>query len=178
MSIEHHKTVADYVSLLESMDAVFVQPALLEDKLTAAAKKARKVIFTDPFIFHAVRYWLEPTIDPFKSQICPAVIEPALSSKLVEACVATHFRRYYPTYYIKAQGEIDIAYVDKKRFWPIEVKWTNQLRTKDLKQIQKYTNGIILTKQSTYGTIFNTKTEPLPLALLRLAFAGVTNHPH
>lgn len=36
------------------MDAVRVLPALLEDKLTAAPKKARKLMFSDPFILHAV----------------------------------------------------------------------------------------------------------------------------
>lgn len=39
LSIDHPKTVADYVALLESMDAIFNQAALLEDKLTAAPKK-------------------------------------------------------------------------------------------------------------------------------------------
>ena len=34
LSIDHPMTVADYVALLASMDAVFVQPALVEDKLT------------------------------------------------------------------------------------------------------------------------------------------------
>ncbi len=51
LSIDHPKTVADYVALLISMDAAFVQAALLEDKLAASPKKARKVMFTDPFIF-------------------------------------------------------------------------------------------------------------------------------
>jgi hypothetical protein len=38
------------IGLLESMDAVFVQSAIREDKLAAAPKKARKVLFADPFI--------------------------------------------------------------------------------------------------------------------------------
>ncbi len=63
LSIDHPKTVSDYVSLLASMDAVFVQPALLEDKLAAAPKKARKVMFADPFVFHAVRSWIAPSQD-------------------------------------------------------------------------------------------------------------------
>jgi uncharacterized protein len=63
--------------------------------------------------------------------------DPVLCSKLVEGCVASHYRRYFPTYYIKSEGEIDIAYVDKERFWPVEVKWTNQIRPNDLKQLAK-----------------------------------------
>jgi len=61
--------VADYVTLLVSMDAAFVQAALMEDKLMASPKKARKLIFTDPFIFHAMRAWLNPCEDPYREQL-------------------------------------------------------------------------------------------------------------
>ena len=168
LSIDHPKTIADYVALLESMDAVFVQAALLEDKLTAAPKKARKVMFADPFIFHAIRAWLNPVKDSFTHQILSLLKNTIESAKLVECCVVTHYRRFYPTYYIKAEGEVDIAYVNEKRFWPIEIKWTNQLREKDLKQITKYQNGNILTKNRTAGKIQQIPTTPLPLALWNL----------
>lgn len=167
LSIDHPKTVADYISLLESMDVVFVQPALSEDKMTAAIKKARKVMFKDPFIFHAVRAWLNPSEDPFKIQVIPLISDPEWSARLAEACTATHFGKRFPTYYIKGKGEVDIAYVDKKRFWPVEVKWTTQVRPHELKQIRKYPNGLILTKSKTPGEIFNIPTTPLPIELLR-----------
>lgn len=168
LSIDHPKTVADYVALLESMDAVFNQSALLEDKLVAAPKKARKLMFTDPFIFHAIRAWLVPVRDPYQQQILPLLADPQLAANLVEACSATHYSRFFPTYYIKAEGEVDIAYIDQQRFWPVEIKWTHQLRAKDLKQIQKYPNGKILAKMNTAGNIGGIPAEPLPLALLRL----------
>lgn len=168
LSIDHPATVADYVNLLESMDVLFIQSALLEDKLTAAPKKARKVIFADPFIFHAVKAWLEPVDNPYEKQIQPLINDSQWCANLVEACVTTHYRRFYSTYYIKAEGEVDIAYIDQKRFWPIEIKWTNQLRAKDLKQVAKYPNSKILTKTKQPGTINGIKTEPLPLALWRL----------
>lgn len=41
---------------------------------------------------------------------------------MAEACAVSHVHRFYPTYYIKGGGEVDIAYVDGKRFWPVEVK--------------------------------------------------------
>jgi predicted AAA+ superfamily ATPase len=168
LSIDHPKTVSDYVALLASMDAVFVQPALMEDKLTAAPKKARKLMFTDPFIFHAASAWLTPGEDPYNQQVKPIVSDPTWTARLVEACVATHYRRFYPTYYIKAKGEVDVAYVDQNRFWPLEVKWTSQLRPKALKQIAKYPNGRILTKSRQHGEILGVSAEPLPLALLHL----------
>ena len=166
LSIDHPKTVADYVALLERMDAVCVLPALIEDKLAPAPKKARKLMFADPFILHAVRAWLQPHADPFSTQIRPAAEDPVWSSQIVEACVAAHCRRAFPTFYIKAQGEVDVAYVQGGRFWPVEVKWTNQLRPKTLKQIARYGNGEIWSKSRQPGEINGVKVLPLPLRLL------------
>lgn len=168
LSIDHPHTVADYTELLARMDAVFIQPALLEHKLTGAPKKARKLMFTDPFIFHAIRSWLNPVQDPYKEQILPALSQADWTSKLVESCATTHFSRRYPTYYIKAEGEVDIAVVHDNRFWPVEVKWTEQIRTKDLKQIRKYANGKIISKAKIPGDFQGIPMEPLPLALLRI----------
>ncbi|MCD4750408.1 MAG: ATP-binding protein [Thermoanaerobaculales bacterium] len=167
LSIEHPKTVADYVDLLVSMDAVFVQPALIENRLAGAPKKARKVMYSDPFIFHAVRSWLRPVDDPFSEQIVSAVRAPEICARLVEACVATHCARHFPTFYIKAAGEVDVAYVAEGRFWPVEVKWSEQARPAELKQIQKYENGRILTRSRSVGAVQGLPTIPLPLALLR-----------
>ncbi len=168
LSIDHPKTVADYAALLASMDALFIQPALLEDRLTAAPKKARKLMFTDPFIFHAVHAWLFPATKPYEDQIRPGLGDPELVGRLAEACVATHYRRLYPTYYIKSEGEVDVAYVDEGRFWPVEVKWTGQLRPKELKQAAKYANARILNRSKRPGRIQGMQTIPLPLALARL----------
>jgi len=52
----------------------------------------------------------------------------------------------YQTFYINAEGEVDVAYVKDRAFYPVEVKWVNQTRAKDLKQINKYPNGIIVSK--------------------------------
>ena len=173
LSIDHPRTVADYVELLERMDAVAILPALREDKLGPAPKKAKKLTFCDPFILHAVRAWLEPCPDPYNDQILPLSRDSVWSSQVVEACVANHFRRFFPTYYIKAQGEVDIAYVRVGRFWPVEVKWTSQLRPKSLKQIARYGNGEIWSKSRHAGEIQGVKTFPLPIELLRVGADGV-----
>lgn len=126
-------------------------------------------MFTDPFIYHAAGAWLKPHKDPYHQQVAPAIADPTIVSKLAEACVITHYRRHYPTYYIKAAGEVDIAYVDENRFHPVEIKWTNQIRPNDLKQIARYPNGRILTKARQSKMIQNISTESLPLSLLRLS---------
>ena len=168
LSIDHPKTVADYVELLERMDAVAVVPALREDKLAAAPKKAKKLMFCDPFILHAVRAWLEPSSDPINDQILDWSRDPVRASQGVEACVASHLRRYFPTFYIKGQGEVDVAYVRDGRFWPVEIKWTGQLRPKALKQIARYNNGEIWSKSRRPGEINGVKALPLPIELLRM----------
>ena len=132
-------------------------------------------MFRDPFIFHAVNAWLKPCADPFDEQVKPILGDRVQCARLIEACVITHYSRYYPTYYIKAEGEVDIAYVESKKFWPIEVKWTGQIRPKDLKQISKYKNGLILTRSKAHGLIQGIRTAPLPLALLSISSSDSKN---
>lgn len=158
LSIDHPATVASYIELLASLDVVFIQPALLENKLTAAPKKPKKLHFRDPFICRALQDWLaaekreEPSVD---------------EATLVEGIVATHISRLFPTFYIKAAGEVDVAYVQEDRFLPVEVKWSNQTRPKDLKQIAKYENGMIWRRQRSEEQVSGVPCRFLPLALYR-----------
>lgn len=167
ISIDSHKTVSEYCELLALMDALFIQPALLLDKLVAAPKKARKLTFTDPFIYHAINNWLEPKIDYFKN-ITDQLHDPHTAADLVESVVSNHYRRFYPTYYIKSAGEIDVAYVTEKKAWPIEIKWRNQLRPKDVSYIKKFANAKIYSKCYDYHEIEGITITPLPIALLRI----------
>ena len=168
LSIDHPATVGDYLALLQRMDAVVIHAALREDRLAAAPKKARKVFFADPFILHAVRAWLHPATDPFTEQVQPMLSDPMWAGRLAEACAAAHYHRLYPTYYIKAEGEVDIAYVKDSRFWPVEVKWTGQVRPKDIKQIAKYPNGLICGRGTEATSVRGIPVEPLPLHQFRL----------
>ena len=115
-----------------------------------------------------MRSWIHPAADSQHALIENAIDDPDLGSLLVEACVATHYNRYFPTYYIKAAGEVDVAYVDRGRFWPIEVKWAGKLRTGDLKQIAKYPGGRIFSKTRETTMLRGIPVEPLPHALFRL----------
>lgn len=167
LSIDHPATVADYVDLLSRMDVLVVLPALVEHRLSAAPKKARKVVFADPFIYHAVRSWLEPSRDPYQEQVLPVLSDPSRTGSLAELCVDVHHARRRPTYYIKAEGEVDVAYVERKRFYPIEVKWAGQVRAKDIKQLGKYPNGRLVSAATT-TMLHGVPNEFLPLHLLRL----------
>jgi len=174
LSIDHPMTVADYVGLLERMDVLTVRPALREHTLSPAPKKARKVGFSDPFIRHALSSWLQPSDDPWSQHVTSAVEDPDVAGVLVESCAASHFARHYPTYYIKGAGEVDIAYVEGKRFHPIEVKWAGQVRPGDLKQLSKYSHGVVATRLGARGSLMGVRSEMVPLLLLRLGPSPVS----
>ena len=80
----------------------------------------------------------------------------------------------WPTFHLKEEGEVDIAYVQGRRIFPVEVKWTGQLRPKDLKQIARSRNRRIWAKGWSTHEIQGIPVEPLPLALAlyRLGPAG------
>jgi predicted AAA+ superfamily ATPase len=155
LSIDHHKTVSDYVSILEDMNAVIVQEALAEHTLSAAPKKAKKLYFEDPFIFHAVERML-------------GRIEPDSAPNLVETIAVAQFKRQFgKIYYIKGhKGEVDIAYLQKESFFPVEIKWTTQLRPEELKQIMVYPNGLILGRQRGAAQVAHVPCIPLIYYLL------------
>jgi len=63
---------------------------------------------------------------------------------------------------------VDVAYIKDNRFWPVEIKWTEQIHPSELKQLAKYPNGILLTKRKERGRLGPFPTVPVPIALLEL----------
>lgn len=149
LPIDHPTTISDYAHLLERSDVCSIIESLVEDKLTAAPKKGKKIFFNDPFILKALAQWTSIDLD---------LNAPEFKGHIVESVVMMTFKRKYPAFFINAEGEVDLAYIKNKRFFPVEVKWTGQLRPKDLKQIKKYPQGIILgrmeNKESTPPVFF------------------------
>ncbi len=165
-SIDHHATISDYVDLLCDMEVVFVNHAIMEHKLCAAPKKARKVFFTDPFIMHSARAWVESAKKPYEESVLPFVADSEKAGILAEGITISLCRRKYRCFYIKAEKEVDLAYIKDGKICQAEVKWTNQIRHSELGQILKYPRGIILSKQKTVGEIEKHPVIPLPLWLL------------
>ncbi len=87
---------------------------------------------------------------------------------MVEGVVANHFRRYYPTYYLKAEQEIDVVYVKNQKIFPVEVKWTNQLRWDELKHLKKYDSPRIAAKVEQQQILNGLEVIPIPELLLNL----------
>ena len=169
LSIDHPSTVADYVQLLERMDALFIQAALKERGLTAAPKKARKVVPTDPFILHAIESWLRPSADPAAEVVEHRLKDPSATATLIEAVAVSHARRHFPTFYVKqTSGEIDIAVVVGRRVYPIEVKWRRQLRPGELCLVTRARHGVAAARVESTRRVDGLPIVPLPRALALL----------
>ncbi len=166
LSIDHHQTVSDYCHLLENIHAIHIVEALNENTLTGAAKKNKKIYFQDPFIYHAAFSFVHQ--DRAFQRIEKTVQDPQQCAALIEGIVISLCKRHTPTFYIKGNlGEVDVALVRNHHFYPIEVKWTNQLHAQDLKQIQQYSNSVILWNRAEEQFFHKIPIIPLPKFLLR-----------
>lgn len=166
LSIEHHQTVSDYCHLLENIHVLYILEALNENTLSAAPKKNKKIYFQDPFIYHAISGLIHQDLS-FEA-IKQTLTDPIKTSELIEGIVVSHCKRQNKTFYIKGnQGEVDVAIIKGNHFLPIEVKWTSQLRLEDLKQIQVYSNGIILWNRAEKHRVNQTPVIPLPQFLMQ-----------
>ncbi|MBI2027726.1 MAG: ATP-binding protein [Deltaproteobacteria bacterium] len=166
--IEHHQTIADYVYHLERMGVLLECPAFREDKFRAAPKKARKIHFQDPFIFHAMHGWIRDEKNPFELTQKTLSPENDWLAALVEGCIASLAARTFQTYYIKGEGEVDLALVSHQSFLPIEVKWSLTPKPAELKQLLKYKNGVVAYRGENIGFVSGAKVLPIPLLALLL----------
>ncbi len=149
-------TLIDYARLLERMDVLINLQAFDQNKKQGFPRKDRKFHFTDPFIHHTIFNWLERE---------GYTAKPSAESMLVEACVASQCHRVAKTFYFKGQGEIDVIWFHDKVLQAIEMKWSEQLRSNDLKMLKQFKNSLILTKSLQSGKFENIKSMPVCLFL-------------
>lgn len=149
MGLVSKETCIDYCRLLERMDILFNIQAFDQNKKLGFPRKARKFHFFDPFIYRTCLNWLQRE----------ALANNQLhESTLVEACVASHCYRLAKTFYCKGEGEIDVIWLPENKVQAIEVKWSEQLRSTDLKMLRQFKNSLILTKKPYSGTLENIAT--------------------
>jgi predicted AAA+ superfamily ATPase len=152
------ETFIDYCRLLKRMDILFSLEAFDQNTKRGFPKKAQKFHFTDPFILKTIELWLQRERLLNKSSTL---------NMLVESCVASQFHRLWPTYYVKSRGEIDVVVVKDKKWIPIEVKWSNQIRNHDLKELKKHRRSIIVSKTLLEKEYEGIKEYPLPVYLVQ-----------
>lgn len=132
-------TVQQYCEIFERLGVLTLLHAFDQSKKRAFPKKARKIHFQDPFIAQALWRFLHA-----EHRDARALDE----ANIVEGIALSHYARFYKTFYMKGDGEIDIVYLDQKHFHPVEVKWRNQVRGSDLEELRKYPErALVLTKE-------------------------------
>lgn len=154
------ETVINYLGHLERLGILIVLQAFDQNKRGGFPKKDRRFHFTDPFIANTIVALLKEEKILASDFILP-------ESGLVESLVVARYSRKASTYYIKAEGEIDLVVLEDKGFLPIEIKWTENLKKTELKQILKYPNGVILNKNIEIGLFEGVECRNLILDLLR-----------
>jgi predicted AAA+ superfamily ATPase len=130
--IATHKTVFEYLDVMEKLFVVKIIYYLDLEKGIKSFKKNRKVCFVDPFFFYLF------------SDICLTKLPN--ESVIVENVVASHFARRFDVFYWKNRREIDIV-VKEKELTGFEVKWSEKVEEDYSKiKIGKLKNVFCLTK--------------------------------
>jgi hypothetical protein len=183
--ISSHDTARWYVDVLKSSFAVSYIHQLDRDKGTPYYRKAKKIYFNDPLIFHALRWWAFGRKDPFR-EATDFLVNSENRSKLVESVICNHLIRFlfnmepsshfdYTTrlFYWESSKKREIDFVAKfgDAFLPIEVKYQGSIRRNDVYGIidfmkgGKSHKGIVVTKDSLAQGRSYTGI-PLPIFLL------------
>jgi len=183
--VANHETARTYVETLKECYAVVYLYQLRGDRGMAYHRRAKKIYFCDPFIFHAVRWWVTGAESAFE-QALDFLKDPAQKGRLLEAVLCDHLVRLlfnlsptslfdYSTrlfYWVDAGGrEVDFVFRLDESFLPIELKYQSTVRREDLAGVVNFQRGggahraIIATKD----TYMEGKTYTgVPLAILLL----------
>ncbi len=168
-TIRSRDTISKYVNHLQYSYIVSVIKRLKHEKNTPDYPKNKKVYFSDPFIFHAIRSWIKGIKNPLKGSFEFMKQEKSLSH-LIEAIVCNHLLRWIYNYYqsplidphnrlffwrTKKDKEIDFIFNQEEKYVPIEVKYRNKITPSDLMGLltfistTKSFNGVVLSKNLT-----------------------------
>jgi len=129
--IATHKTVFEYLSIMENLFVVKIIYYLDLEKEIKSFKKNRKVCFVDPFFFYLF------------SDICLTKLPN--ESVIVENVVASHFARRFDVFYWRNRREIDVV-IKEKELIGFEIKWGEKVEDYSKIKIGKLKNIFCLTK--------------------------------
>jgi len=185
--IPHHDTVAQYIERLKDNFTVSYIYRLNLQKEGPAFEKDKKIHFSDPFIFHALRAWVHGGA-PYKETL-EYLKDPMNSGHLAECVVCNHAIRlaflfsnqkhifdatanlFYWRIANEKDKEIDLVIKNNDNFLPLEVKYQEDINSSDLFAISKFRSmskssmGLILTKEQ-FKVLRNAVTLPISLFLL------------
>jgi predicted AAA+ superfamily ATPase len=166
--ISTHDTARWYVDVLKNSFVVSYIHQLNRDKGVPYHRKAKKIYFEDPFIFHALRWWAFGGRHPFHESM-EFLKDSEDKSKLIESVVCNHMIRLlfnlepspqfdYATrlFYWESSKKREVDFVTKLEgaFLPIELKYQSSIQrndaysTIDFLKGGKAHRGIIVTKDT------------------------------
>jgi len=172
-----HVTTIDYLETLEESFIVTILYAFDFNKKDIKFKGDKKIFFQDPFIFHSVKSFL--TGKDVNEIIDETLQNEELVSKLVEGIVSSHLianqeipmmrepKTFLWFYYNTRGKEIDnILRLDDK-YTAIEIKYQNEVSSRDIWRAPQVRDYAILTKedQRTEGNVILAPVD-LTLAIL------------
>ena len=146
-------TVSEYVDVLASSFVLYPTYCLDRSKGGPNYSKNKKIHYSDPFIFHALRAWVKqvPAYDEAQQFIAGKE-----STKLVECVVGNHlirlaymlnpvanFNPYSHVFYWKdSKGEVDFVLKQNQSYMPFEVKQTSSFSRKDVNGLYRFSRGV------------------------------------
>lgn len=166
--ISTHDTARWYVDILKNSFVISYIHRLNRDKGVPYYRKAKKIYFEDPFIFHALRWWAFGGRHPFHESL-EFLKDSENKSKLIESVVCNHMIRLlfnlepspqfdYTTklFYWESSKKREVDFVTKVEgaFLPIELKYQSSIQRNDAYSIidflkgGKVHRGIIVTKDA------------------------------
>ncbi|MEF8879629.1 MAG: ATP-binding protein [Candidatus Thermoplasmatota archaeon] len=138
-SIKHHDTVKKYVETLEKSFVLNILHKVNLNKKIPTTSAYKKIYFSDPFIFHSMRAWINGYSNPFKES-SKALQKPDFKSKMVEEVVmghlvrlafnlqpSDHFDSKEQLFYWSNSKEIDFILKYKNRLYPVEVGYKEDI---------------------------------------------------
>ena len=161
--IGHISTVSEYIDALKSSFVLCPIYVIDRNKRAPLYGKEKKIHFHDPFIFHALRGWVNQA-PPYQEAL--DYLSDEGKSKLIESIVCDHLIRlafnlhptddFEPTsnvmYWKSKKDEVDFILKFKEAYLALEVKYSSSFSRRDINGVYSFTRsspeykGIIVTK--------------------------------
>ncbi|MDI6737014.1 MAG: ATP-binding protein [Nanoarchaeota archaeon] len=158
-SIGSHKTVAEYLELLESLMLLNFVHKIDLNKKAPVFRKQKKFYFLDTFLFSAFSGYVNG-----KHECCINELNKPFA---IEGIVLEHLKRKANRllesvwYYRDRKGEVDFVVRKGKRFQAVEVKWQEKVSESDFSHYNIFKAPLILSKT----TMHNGKAVIMPAAV-------------
>lgn len=151
-----HPTVIDYLQLLEDNFLIHVLYSYDFNKKIKRYKGAKKIYFTDPFIFHSFNSWLYgKTAYSFSQEF---LLREDNLSLLIKSIVQNQLARIkeipviksadrYVWFYYDARKELDFVYQKENgKYLGVEVKYKPKIAFKDISTISQIKEYLMLSR--------------------------------